>query len=262
MNKLIPAIAAGILLIALPGGATQTTVDDLYGNDGSIYPNEWNLYNSGAGPQPGNGIMEYLYGIGNFTRLDDSTIIEWVGTSGTASAGIKYSGDSEALYTATLSGAYNSSSPIITVNVESGTPSLSGAVTSFTPVSQPFLFLDIGVPGTVETWAYSDPSLTTSTGAGATDVTLMVAFAVTGYLATPGDQSTWTPFADGTTHYVLAFSNGPQASDLYDFNDLVVEVAGVEPLGVGVPDGGTTVGLLGLALLGIVALRHFMVRKA
>jgi hypothetical protein len=245
-------LMAAISLITLSSAATQTPVYDYYGNNGTIGgTGEWNLYNSGIGPYPGSGVMEYLYGAGDFTRLNDADVITWAG-SGAASAVVKYSGDNQALYTASLSGAYNSASPILTMNVESGTPSRPASGASFSPATQPFLFLDVSTPGvTATTYAYSNPALTTS-GDGVNGVDRMVAFAVTGYLATPGNASSWTAFSDGSTHYVLAFENGED----YDFNDLVVEVSGVSPADLSVPDGGSTLWLMAAALVVLAALRR------
>ncbi len=48
----------------------------------------------------------------------------------------------------------------------------------------------------------------------------------------------------------LGFFNIPLGSSLY------LDDISVEPAGVGVPDGGTTVSLLGCALLGLAALRR------
>ena len=257
MKKTIFIMCLGAnLLFTLPASATPTTVNDVWGPNGNPGP-EWNLYNTGVGTpaQVGNGVLEYLYGTGNFSRVNDANDIQWVGLNGGASALVKYSDDSQALYTANLAGAYNSSSPILSVNVESGTPSRSTSATSFNPVSQPFLFMDKAIPGSVITYAYSDPTLTTST-TGVNGVDRMVTFTVTGYLTTAGNQSTWTPFADGTTHYVLAFENGED----YDFNDLVVEVSGVSPADLSVPDGGTTVGLLGIGLAALASLRRWLAR--
>ena len=80
----------------------------------------------------------------------------------------------------------------------------------------------------------------------------MVTFAVTGYLATPGLNSSWTPFSLGATHYVIGFEDG---TDM-DFNDLVVEVSCVTP----VPEPTTMIaGALLLLPFGASTLR--MLRK-
>jgi hypothetical protein len=82
----------------------------------------------------------------------------------------------------------------------------------------------------------------------------MVTFSVTGYMSNPGGLgNVFTPFADGS-HYVIAFEDGTD----FDFNDLVVELSGVSPENSnGVPDGGSTLALLGgaICVLGTLSRR-------
>jgi hypothetical protein len=228
---------AALVLVAASSQASLTTVNDLWGPNGSPGP-EWNLYNSGVGTHPGNGIMEYLYG--TFTRVNDANDIVWSGTSGGVSVDGVYASADQALYTSGLSGS--PTSLILTrTTATSGAPSRSGAGT-FTPVSNPFLFLDSANGRS----AFSDPALSSG------GVDRMVTFAVTGYLTTPGNSSTFTLFSDRTTHYVIGFEDG---TDM-DYNDLVVEVSSVAP----VPEP-TTMIAGALALLPVGASTVRMLRK-
>ena len=218
MKRLLTVLTGLVFILTVwaPHARGQTIVYDGYGQNGA--GGEWNLYNTGVGSWPGDGIMEYLYGAGHFTRVDDSSDIQWIST-GTGTAGIVgvYAGASQNLYATDLVGG----SPSFIVNPP-GTGGyapqrfFNGGEVSFTPPSQPFLFLD---DATYYTLAYSDPLLN-----GGTD--RMVALAVTGYLATPGDVNSWTPFSDGTTHYVIGFEDG---SD-FDYQDLVIELTGIMPV--------------------------------
>jgi hypothetical protein len=226
----------GLMTAAISSHAALTTVNDIWGANGA--GGEWNVYNSGVGSAPGNGVMEYLYGTGNFTRVDDSSDIQWGGSPGGASFEAVYAGASQALYSAGLTGSPISSTPILTASGNTGTPSRSGSFTAINPVSQPFLFLDVANGNN----AYSDPTLNNLGG-----VDRMVTFAVNGYLAIAGDSSSYTAFSYGT-HYVIAFEDGTDN----DYNDLVVEVSGVTP----VPETTTVLaGALLLLPLGVSTLR-------
>jgi hypothetical protein len=210
--KTLVAAITGLVLAAASSHAALTTVNDLWGANGA--GGEWNLYNSGVGTSPGNGVMEYVYG--NFTRVNDASDIQWVGLNGGATFDAIYAADSQALYTAGLTGV-PISNEILGGPGSTGTiPSRSANVVNYTPVTQPFLFLD---QPSGPYLAYSDPALNSG-------VDRMVTFAVTGYLVDPGVLSSWTAFSDGTTHYVIAFEDG---TDM-DFNDFVVEVSGVAPV--------------------------------
>jgi hypothetical protein len=211
-------------LFPLSTNANDIVVQDIW----PAGPNstEMNLYADQPGAAP--GIMEYLYG-DDFTRLDDSSVIEWTGTSGTIGITDVYAGASQNLYTAGLSGS-PTSFVMNYAGMYGGTPTRFDDFATFTPVTNPFLFLDIANGNN----GYSNPALNGGT-------VRMVAFQVTAYLDTPGDISGgYTDFSDPT--YVIAFEDG---TDM-DYNDLVVEVSGVAP----VPDGGATVNLLGLSLCG------------
>ena len=243
IKTLVVAIA-GLFLAAASSHATLSTVNDLWGTQPGS-GGEWNLYNTGVGANAGNGIMEYVYG--NFTRVNDASDIQWVGSPGGATFDAIYAGANQALFTAALAGTPIStailSGPGYTGN---NPPSRSATVVPYIPESQPFLFLD-EANGNM---AYSDPALSSS------GVDRMVTFAVTGYLAKPGVISSWTPFSDGTTHYVIAFEDG---TDM-DFNDLVVEVSGVAP--VPVPEATTILaGALLLLPFGASTLRVLRKRQ-
>ncbi|HTY88006.1 MAG TPA: hypothetical protein VMB80_11115 [Candidatus Acidoferrum sp.] len=233
--KTLVATITGLAIVAATSHASLTTVNDIWGANGA--GGEWNLYNSGVGSSPGAGVMEYLYG--NFTRVDDASDIQWIGSPGGATFDAIYAGAGQALYTAALAGTPISGQILsASGNMGSTPPARSLTTVSYTPVSQPFLFLDQANGNN----AYSDPTLSTG------GVDRMVTFAVTGYLTSAGNINTWTAFSDGTTHYVIAFEDGTD----FDFNDLVVEVSGVTP----VPEVGTVVaGALLLLPLGASTLR-------
>ena len=205
---------AGLILTAASSQAGLTPVQDIWGANGA--GGEWNLYNSGVGSSQGAGIMEYVYGAGEFTRVDDSSDILWAGLNGGATFDAVYAGASQALYTAAPAGSPTSTEILGVPGGNSGAPSRSSSIVNYTPISQPFLFLDEANGNN----AYSDPSLSSG------GVDRMVTFAVNGYLATPGNAATYTPFSDATTHYVIAFEDGTD----FDYNDLVVEVSGVSPV--------------------------------
>lgn len=227
-----------MVLAAGSSRASLTAVQDIWGpNPGG--GSEWNLYNSGSGSAPGAGIMEYVYGVGNFTRVNDAGDIQWAGSPGGATFDAIYAGASQALYTAALAGT-PISSEILGGGGYTGNnpPSRSSSTVSYIPASQPFLFLDEANGN----YAYSAPAVSTG------GVDRMVTFAVTGYLATPGDVGSFTLFSDGTTHYVIAFEDGTDN----DYNDLVVEVSGVAP----VPEASTVIaGALLVLPFGISTMR-------
>lgn len=234
IKTLVVAIT-GLALAAASSRATLTTVQDIWGT-GASGNTEWNLYNSGVGPAQGNGIMEYVYG--NFTRVNDTSDIQWTGLNGGATFDAIYAGAGQGLYTAGLAGTPISSQILGGPGSTGTTPARSASVVNYTPVSQPFLFLDIANGNN----AYSSPTLSSG------GVDRMVTFAVTGYLTTAGLLSSWTAFSDGTTHYVIAFEDGTD----FDFNDLVVEVSGVVP----VPESSTIIaGALLLLPFGASTLR-------
>jgi hypothetical protein len=234
--KHILAICIGaVSLVALSASATD--VNDLWGAQPGNPNTEWNLYSTTFGAGPGNGIMEYLYGAGNFTRVSDTIDQVWAGSPVSATFDAVYSAANQALYTAGLSGSLGSASLILSHGLgTTGTPSRSGSVVPFTPAAQPFVFLDEA--GTLNN-AFSLQTLNTFDGSK----DHMVTFSVSGYMSDPGHlDNTYVAFT--TPHYVIAFEDGTD----FDYNDLVVEVSGVSP---NVPDGGSTVALLGCALAGL-----------
>lgn len=238
LKKLFAAII-GLLFAAVSSQATLTTVNDIWGVSGSN-SGEWNLYNSGSGPSPNAGIMEYLYG--NFTRVNDANDIQWTGIQIGVSLDAAYAGASQSLFITAPVGS-NISSEMLGSSSSSSVPSRSSNIVLFTPGSQPFLFLD-EANGNM---AYSDPTLNSGKDR-------MVTFAVTGYMSDPGKaDNVFTTFADGTTHYVIAFEDGNDN----DYNDFVVELSGVSP----VPEPRTIIaGAFLLLPLGISALK--ILRKA
>jgi len=241
-------VIAGVTLGGyLNANAVNTSVQDLWGAKPNIFnfSAEWNLYNSGVGSGVGNGVMEYLYGAGHFTRVSDGTDNLWTGSPGhVVFTPIYYNGDTDGIYTTTPSGTPSGSA--IVSGGPGGTPSRTGSATSFTPASQPFLFA-VKDQNNGEIF-YSDPTRNTADGG----MDHMVTFAVTGYLRDPGNASSFTSFTDGSTHYVLGFEDG---SD-FDFNDVIMEVSGVTPDPPATPDGGSTIALLGAAIVAIGSLRR------
>jgi len=218
-NRLVFAMS-GLILTAASSHADFATVQDIWPSQPAAGTgSEWNLY-YGAGSTgvsgSGTGIMEYLYG-SDYSRItvNGSDPTQWMGTSGSGNFVAVYAGDSEALYTAGLSGT-PISGPIVGGQGTAGNPPSINGGTSFTPASNPFLFMDWINSGSIQ--AFSDPALN-----GGTD--RMVTFQVTGTLNTPGNiNSGYTSLANPT--YVIAFEDG---SD-FDYNDLVVQVSGVAPV--------------------------------
>jgi hypothetical protein len=224
IKTLVVAIA-GLVLAAASSHAALTTVN-------SAPSGEWNL-DAGA-----VNIMDYLYGSG-YTRVDDSSDIQWVGTSGNASMEAIYAGANQSLYSTALDGSDQQQINIDTTHTI-GAPSRTAPIVAFSPTPQPFLFLD-EANGNM---AYSDPALSSG------GVDRMVTFLITGYMSDPGNtDNQFVNFTDGP-HYVIAFEDG---SD-FDFNDLVVEVKGVAP--VPVPEPTTMIaGALLLLPFGASTLR-------
>lgn len=193
---------------------------------------EWNLYNNGSGRL---GIMEYLYGTGNFTRLDDSFEQIWMDGTGPISINAKYAGNTQQLGWRNLGNG---------VETNIGAPI---AANLFPTHSGPSSTVTIG-PGVNFAWfidtngSENRYSLQSLNFAGADQ---MVTFLVAGYLATPGDASSYTLY--DAPRYVLGFEDIRYADSDKDFNDLVVEV------GVGHPipaPGAALLGVLGLSIAG------------
>ncbi|MCF7731276.1 MAG: VPDSG-CTERM sorting domain-containing protein [Akkermansiaceae bacterium] len=122
----------------------------------------------------------------------------------------------------------------------------TGVINFATLPSNPFLFAGRS-PNNSAAYYSSDPLLNFGKDRMAT-------FLVTAYLTVPGSQSGgFTTLA--APAYVIAFEDGSDN----DYNDLVVEVTGVAPSTTGssnIPDGGTTLVLLGGALTGLAGLRR------
>ncbi len=253
-NKILIGLTAAIIPLAANAGNVlpqEIWGPGLPGTSGG--PSEMNLYLDGAGPYAGKtgelGIMEYLYG-NDFTRLNDSSVVEWEGLSGTVDVNAVYAGAGQHLYTTAPGGSPTSGAIINPGGTIGGTPSISLETATFTPVTSPFLFLDDTTPSGYAK-AYSDPTLNAEFGGIPKGTVRMVAFQVTGSLDIAGDLSGgYTSYEVPT--YVIAFEDG---TDM-DYNDLVVQVSGVRP----VPDGGFTVGLLGMGVLGLGWIRRRMVK--
>ena len=225
--------------------AVNTHVNDLWETEPGGW-GEWNLYDS-TGGGGGTGIMEWIYGAGNFTRVDDAADIFWteaVGRNGVIFDAV-YAGSHQSLYLTRPDGTGATTAPGLAWSMSNTVnPPVRGASFISLPdiPSDPFLFADI----TPEFWSSSR-----SFNSDRRDH--MVTFLVTGYLNTPGVPST----PDGITAltqptYVIAFEDMEYGD--YDYNDLVVEIHGVS-LGVSVPEGGSALGLIAGSLVGWGLLR-------
>jgi hypothetical protein len=180
-----------------------------------------------------DAVLKQVYGPGNYSRVDDSSDIDWTIT-GNSSATFEaiYSGATQSL---SVTDTHGNNSVTIFDNIPASpvnnnqlpTASL-GSATPFFTSSNPFLFLD--QPNGGLTIASSDPALSTG------GVDRMITYLV--------------KETSGATGYVIAFEDG---SD-FDFNDLMVQVDGVSP----VPEPTTIIaGALLLLPLGASALRGF-----
>jgi len=205
---------------------------------------EWNLYDS-TGGGGGAGIMEWIYGAGNFTRVDDAADIFWtdaVGQNGVIFDAV-YAGSGQGLYLTKPNGTSATTASALTWSGSStDNPPFRGTGVISLPdlPSDPFLFAD----NTAGFWS-SSPSLNSDREDH------MVTFLVTGYLNTPGIPSGMTALTQPT--YVIAFED--TAGGDYDYNDLVVEVHGVSPTQTSVPEGGSALGLIAGSLMAWGLLR-------
>jgi hypothetical protein len=242
--------ATGLLvLLAAAADADLTQVDNPWptqpGGSG-----EWNLYDTGSGKK---GIMEYLYGQGHFTRVDDAADQLWQDGRGTTTAQAKFAGYDQNLYWDDGTTLHFLFFQRATVNpLWDGGPSVS---------------FDIGKGVTVRwvddttasggVWASSDPSKTLYQGQPLPDEDHMVTFLVTGRniydSADPYEPVYWEEFTDGP-RYVIAFEDlpffDPQCQNPWsdkDYQDLVVEVTTVHPIPAPAAIG---LGILGLGLIG------------
>lgn len=198
----------------------RTLVNGLYPAQPGHPETEWNLY-AAPGSEDRPGILEYLYGHGNFTQVFDAEDVCWLadpGPTGQVELLAIYSAAAQALRTATLDGSQISDSIISGPPAQPDTPSRTGTTVSFTPLVNPFLWASDAFP---EGRWFSGPWLN---GADA-NRDHMVTFSVTGYLTTPGEPATFVAFPGPV--WVIAFEDGADGD--YDFNDLVVEVHGVKP---------------------------------
>lgn len=186
------------------------------------------------GPEtPLTTILDTLYGSGNYVRVSDVSDNTWwqIVNPGGATVVAKYAGNNNALWTAAIGGALD-------------TWVVNGAVGNTGNIAanpNPFLFADVTTDGSL---SLSGNNYFVSDAALHNGEDHMVTFKLLG----AAYQNTDT--------YVIAWEDlryldagGGNRSDL-DFNDLVVEVSGVKP----VPDGGSTVALLGGAIALVGAL--------
>ena len=108
------------------------------------------------------------------------------------------------------------------------------------------LALAVGTTYTVDFWLANNTPGTNSFAASLGGVT---GFSVTNAGASGYTEHTFNfTYNGGSTQLLFTFLNVPGSWFLDDIS--------VEPAGVGVPDGGSTVSLLGCALLGLAALRR------
>lgn len=199
---------------------------------------EWNLFDNGSGNA---GIMEFLYGVGNFTRWNDDFDQIWTDGSGPVSISAKYAGNTQQFGWRNLGST--AETPIGSPIVQNLYPTHGGPTYSVTIGGAiPFAWF-IDTDGSEN--RYSLESLNYATA------DQMVTFMVNGYLATPGDINSYTLYSDGP-RFVLGFEDIRYASSDKDFNDLVVEVGVGHPIPV---PAAATLGLIGLGIAAWVKRR-------
>jgi hypothetical protein len=177
-------------------------------------------------------ILDNLYGIGNYTEVSQDQF--WVsdGSPNAAVAAI-FAGAGQNLYTGTPNSGTPLSALIIGIGGSQSASRFLGGPANFTPVAQPFVFVDDTSPSGYQI-AYSQDSLNHSPDSA----DRMRTFLVTG---TPSEQFS-------KPRYVIAFEDGND----FDYQDLVVETQGVKP----VPDGGASLSLLGLGMIALASVRR------
>lgn len=191
---------------------------------------------------PYTAVLEELYGVGNFMRVDDSLDQIWWEYDGTATAEAKFAGHKHEIgYTQGSSGGAAN----LFATSGSGYNVSGGFTFDFDP--NDFLRFNLKDVNTGDLWSSleSENDLDASSDH-------MVSFLITGWggRALQGDNP--------TGHYVIAWEDLrlTGGSDK-DYNDMVVEVAQSEP-STEIPEPGSLV-LVGLLLLGSGA--RFIVRR-
>lgn len=174
-------------------------------------------------------ILDTLYGVGSYTRVDDGSDQWWanLGSAG-ARAEAKYAGYSQNFGYVDGADAFHS---LFAVSAGGLLP--GGAFSTFTPAESgnPFRWADLANASPSNYWtSYEGDNVDPGTCLASTCVDHMVTFLITS--------------GASAGNYVIAFEDlrGSQSPDR-DFNDLVVEVQGAAP----VPEPGT-LGLLALGL--------------
>jgi len=200
----------------------------------------------GSGSEPSLfSIMDTLYGVGNYTRVDDSFDQVWLNISGSATAMAKYASYSQAfgyipdtdlqfheLFTVTGTG-YLADFSKSNANNDKTPPGLSNKTPTglFEPGSYSFLFAnDPNGAGDPPMWT-SQPSSNS-----------------------PGFYDHMVTFSLVSGNYVIAWEDLNLGD--YDYNDLVVEVGGVSA----VPEPATLL-LIGSGILGFLGLRKASVKS-
>lgn len=203
-------------------------------------PGEWNLFDNGSGKA---GIMEFLYGTGNFVRVDDDFDKVWMKINGAGATGIsKFAGASQQLGFR-QGGSDTLLSPVISINI---VPPTTTAISSAGIPSGLFNWLDAATGATNVGTQYSDPALNSDAGDH------MVTFKILKKLGTPGNPA--TAAAVGVPTFVIGFEDRiltgtPPLADK-DYDDLVVEVTNVRPVAEPGTLGLTAIGMFGLVWLG------------
>lgn len=200
---------------------------------------EWNLYDAAGGGH--TGIMEYLYGAGNFTRIDDSGDQVWHDGSGPITLTAKYAGFNQQLGWMDLN---TNTQHLIGGPISGNFGPVFGApimINIGSPV--PFVWFDTNDGGTVYSQQILNGDLADH----------MVTFMVTGYMDRTNPNA---PVFVAYDHarYVVAFEDGrgyPGTGDS-DYNDLVMEVAFTPAVPLPAAAG---LGALGMSLIGMLRRR-------
>ena len=123
---------------------------------------------------------------------------------------------------------------------------LENSINNNTGFVSQMLALTVGTTYTVDFWlatTQTDPNSFAASLGGVTGFSLTNA-AASGYI----EHSFNFTYLGGSTELLFAFE--------HDTTGFLLDDVSVNPAGVGVPDGGSTVSLLGCALVGLAALRR------